>query len=189
MIEVRQLVTASVAVAINRVTLPEPIIIVPTSITVAVAVIRPSVTISSIVILAGVAIAVGIVIVAASVPIPVVISTGIAIAGIVVPTGITVAIVAIVPSISVIIGTRESVGILSYRFPEFGMILQIGLQLGMTLHLCFIVDQLRISPKLLGNFAMAIEEAIEVDALFAHAVILVTLIDRFPMHECLWIFF
>ena len=69
------------------------------------------------------------------------------------------------------------------------MILQIGLQLGMALHVRFIVDQLRILPKLLGNFAMAIEELIEVDALFVHALIFVAIITGFLVHEGFWIFF
>ena len=67
------------------------------------------------------------------------------------------------------------------------MILQIGLQLGMTLHICFIVDQLRIFPKLLSDFAMAIEEAIEAHALVTHAV-LAAIVAGFLMHEGVWIF-
>ncbi len=123
-------------------------------------------------------IAVAIIVIRASVAVPVV-----------VPAGITVPVVVIVPSISVIISTRESVGILSCRFPKFWMILEVGLQLGMTLHVRFIVDQLRILPDLIGDFAMAIEELIEVDALLAHAFVFAAIITGFLMHERFWIFF
>ena len=44
-------------------------------------------------------------------------------------------------------------------------------------------------PKLLGDFAMAIEELIEVDALVAHAFVFVAIVTGFLMHERFWIFF
>jgi hypothetical protein len=171
-------------------------------------VVSTGISIAGVVIVAGIAVV--IVVIGASVAIPVVVSTGIPIAGVViiarvavaivvvaasvaipvvVCTGISIAVIVIVPSISVVIGTSEGVRILSHSVPKFRMILQVGLELGMTLHVVLIVDQLRILAKLLGNFAMAIEELIEVNALFVHALIFVAIITGFLVHESVWIFF
>ena len=69
------------------------------------------------------------------------------------------------------------------------MILQVGLQLGMALHVRLIVDQLRILPQLLGDFAMAVEELIKVNPLFVHALIFAAIITGLFVHERFWIFF
>jgi hypothetical protein len=171
-------------------------------------VVSTGIPIAGVVIVAGIAVV--IVVIGASVAIPVVVSTGIPIAGVViiarvavaivvvaasvaipvvVCTGIAITVIVIVPSISVVIGTSEGVRILSHSVPKFRMILQVGLELGMTLHVVLIVDQLRILAKLLGNFAMAIEELIEVNALFVHALIFVAIITGFLVHESVWILF
>ena len=182
------IVAACVTVAVvicTGITIPVAIVVIGSSIAIPV------------VICTGIAITVAIVVVGTSIAITVVIRAGITVAivvvgtsvtiPVVIRTGIAITIVVIVPSISVVIGTREGVRILSHCVPKFWMILQIGLQLGMALHVRFIVDQLRILPKLLGDFAMAIKEPIEVDTLFMHALIFVPIITGFLVHESVWI--
>src|SRR5580692_10174078 len=134
-------------------------VIVAACVTVAI-VVRMGIPIVGVVIGPSIAVAVVVVVARVTVAIPVVVCMGIAIT-----------IVVIVSSISVVIGTSESVRILSHCVPKFRMILQISLQLGMPLHVRFIVDQLRILTKLLGDFPMAVEELIKVNPLFVHALI------------------
>jgi hypothetical protein len=68
------------------------------------------------------------------------------------------------------------------------MILQVSLQFRMTLHVPVVFNQLRISPKLLGNFAMTTEELIETHSLVARALILTTAIASFLVHESVRVF-
>jgi hypothetical protein len=159
-------------------------LVVLTSIAVAIIVVGSSITVAIIIIRVSVAVAI------------IIVGSGIAIAGIIVPTGVTVASI-VVPAVAIIISTsigtlaltHESVGVSSNRFTEFGMILQVRLQLGMSLHIFFIVDQLRILAKLFSDFAMAIEKTIEADALVTRPVVFATIIAGFPVHERVWIFF
>jgi len=208
-ITVAIVVCTSIAITIVVIAAGIPIAIVAIGAGIAISVVvSTGIPIAGVVIVAGIAVV--IVVIGASVAIPVVVSTGIPIAGVViiarvavaivvvaasvaipvvVCTGIAITVIVIVPSISVVIGTGESVRILSHSVPKFRMILQVGLELGMTLHVVLIVDQLRILAKLLGNFAMAIEELIEVNALFVHALIFMAIITGFLVHESVWIFF
>jgi hypothetical protein len=63
------------------------------------------------------------------------------------------------------------------------MILQVGLQPGVILHIPIIINELRVAPKLLGYFAVAIKELIEVRSLLARALVLMTIVTGFLMHE------
>jgi hypothetical protein len=153
-------------------------VIISLTLSVAIVVVAASVPVS-VVIRTGIPIVVGVVVVAASVSIPVIIRAGIPIPGVVIVSSVSV----------IVIAAHEGIGILCHRFSEFGMILQVGLQLGITLHIRFVVNQLGILAKLLADFAMAVEKAIESHALIAHALIFASIVTGFLVHERCWIFF
>src|ERR1700722_1383151 len=70
---------------------------------------------------------------------------------------------------------------------KFGMIPQIRLQRGMVAHEFLVIDQRRILAKLLGGFAMAIQELIEARELLAvdiaAAIVLTAIVTSFLVHE------
>src|ERR1700733_9995244 len=91
-----------------------------------------------------------------------------------------------------ILVAHERVGMFIKRLPHFRMLLQELLQLGMARDPLLVVDELGIFLQLLGDFGMAVEEAIH-DAHFALgdsvaipiavAVVLSSLIALLLMHH------
>jgi hypothetical protein len=111
-------------------------------------------------------------------------------------SSIAVASIIIRASVSIVVSTPVIITALSYvsvrvvsdLLAKLRMILQVGLQLGVLLHIPIIINELRVAPKLLGNFAVAIKELIEVRPLVALALVLVTIVTGFLMHESVRIF-
>jgi hypothetical protein len=198
-----------VTVAIVRVTLTGTSVIVATSIVVlprvAVTIVRITLSIAGVIVMASsitvavirVTLTVASIIVATSIvvlPRVTIAGTGISVSSIIVTPSIAVVIV--LPSVPIVIGTLiitlalSQVGVrgVSYLLAKLRMVLQVSLQLGMVLHILFVIYQLRIFPKLFGNFAVAIKKLIESHSLVARALILPVVITGFLVHESVRIF-
>src|SRR5579864_2883928 len=71
------------------------------------------------------------------------------------------------------------------------MVLQIGLQFRMTLHELGVIHERRILMKLLGGFAMTVQEAVEACQFavcsVATAAVLSSIVAVFRLHESVWI--
>src|ERR1700722_1918307 len=109
-----------------------------------------------------------------------------------VPASVAIILTAIVTRLL----SHEGVGILLYLLANSRMLLQIGLQLGMVLHVFVVIYEGWILAKLLGSFAVRVQKLIEACKLLAVdvavpvsvAIILTAIVTRFLPHKGIRIF-